>query len=205
MEIKKTILEDLFSENSETSPYGFLIQHGKFDVADHSMKVSMEAKRLAVKFGEDSVAAEVAGLFHDISNVISSDNFIEVAKWLGINIRSEEETVPMLLHQKISSAIASRYFKIDNQEVLSAIACHTTLKAKATKFELLLFVADKLTWDSEENKVLVESVRAGLEDSLEQGAFNYLSNNVWMKKHELKVLHPAAEEAYFYLKEIIKK
>ena len=198
------IVENLFSKIEYKDPYAFLIYHGKKDVADHSEKVSVEAKRLARVYSQDELEAETAGAYHDISCVIDNNDFIEVASAFGICVNSEENKVPLLLHQKISREIANKYFGIDNSEVLNAIACHTTLSSKASKLDLILFVADKLTWEYKENKVLIDNIRVGLETSLENGAYIYLKD-VWDRKHEISALHPNAEEAYFYLKKLLEK
>ena len=190
--IMNLIVENLFSKIEFKDPSAFLIYHGKKDVADHSEKVSIEAKRLARVYGIDELEAETAGAYHDISCVINNNDFIEVASTFGICVNSEENKVPLLLHQKISQKIANKYFGIDNTEVLNAIACHTTLRAKASKLDLVLFVADKLTWDYKENKVLIDNIRLGLETSLENGAYIFL-NDLWGKRHELSALHPNVE------------
>lgn len=198
------IVENLFSKIEFKDPFAFLIYHGKKDLADHCTKVSIEAKRLARVYGVDEWEAETAGAYHDISCVINNNDFIEVANAFGLCVISEEKKVPLLLHQRVSREIANRYFGIDNAEVLNAIACHTTLRAKATKLDLVLFIADKLTWDYQENKTLIDSIRVGLETSLENGIYLFL-NDLMGKRHELSALHPNTEEAYLYLKEINSK
>ena len=53
----------------------------------------------------------------------------------------------MIIHQKLSKVIAKEIFKVDDEEILNAICCHTTLRKHATKMDLVLFVADKIEWD----------------------------------------------------------
>ncbi len=36
---------------------------------------------------------------------------------------------------------------MEDEEILNAISCHTTLRKHATKMDLVLFVADKIEWD----------------------------------------------------------
>ena len=40
-------------------------------------------------------------------------------------------------------------FGIEDNEILSAIECHTTLKKNYSDIDLVLFVADKIKWDQE--------------------------------------------------------
>lgn len=58
-----------------------------------------------------------------------------------------ERKFPMIIHQKLSRVIAKEIFKVEDEEILNAICCHTTLRKHATKMDLVLFVADKIEWD----------------------------------------------------------
>ena len=49
-----------------------------------------------------------------------------------------------LLHQRISTIIANEKFDIKDQDILSAIECHTTLKKDANDYDKAVFLADKI-------------------------------------------------------------
>jgi len=51
------------------------------------------------------------------------------------------------LHQRISKEIAYGYFHIEDEDILSAIKCHTTLKKEINDYNKIIFLADKLAWD----------------------------------------------------------
>lgn len=44
----------------------------------------------------------------------------------------------------MSKEILKFIFRITNEQILSNISCHITLKSNATAFEMILFIADKL-------------------------------------------------------------
>lgn len=55
-----------------------------------------------------------------------------------------EEKYHFLLHQRISTIIANEEFDIKDQDILSAVQCHTTLKKDANDYDKAVFLADKI-------------------------------------------------------------
>lgn len=125
----------------------FLLKYNKEVTYKHSIRVANEARKIAGIFYEDEEKAAIAGCLHDISAIFPNEERIAVAEKFGIEILQEEREFPMIIHQKLSRVIAKEIFKIEDEEVLNAISCHTTLRKHATKMDLVLFVADKLEWD----------------------------------------------------------
>lgn len=82
--------------------------------------------------------------------------------------------------------------------VLSAIECHTTLKASPSALDMVLFVADKIEWDQSGTPPYLDRIHHALQHSLEQAAFAYLSF-LWEQREKLRVVHPWLKEAYEYL------
>ncbi|MGG0458718.1 bis(5'-nucleosyl)-tetraphosphatase (symmetrical) YqeK [Bacillus mycoides] len=181
----------------------FLLKYNKEVTYKHSIRVANEARKIAGIFYEDEEKAAIAGCLHDISAIFPNEERIAVAEKFGIEILQEEREFPMIIHQKLSRVIAKEIFKIEDEEVLNAISCHTTLRKHATKMDLVLFVSDKLEWDQIGTPSYLIEVKKGLEKSLEHAAFVYISY-LWERKDTLKVIHPSLEEAYWYLKEIVE-
>lgn len=105
--------------------------------------------------------------------------------------------------EKLSRVITRETFKIEDEEVLNAISCHTTLRKHVIKMDLVLLVADKLEWDQIGTPSYLIEVKKGLGKSLEHAAFVYISY-LWERKEILKVIYPWLEEAYWHLKEIVE-
>ncbi|MEK4933048.1 bis(5'-nucleosyl)-tetraphosphatase (symmetrical) YqeK [Bacillus sp. FSL M7-1345] len=181
----------------------FLLKYNKEVTYKHSIRVANEARKIAGIFYEDEEKAAIAGCLHDISAIFPNQERVAVAEKFGIEILQEEREFPMIIHQKLSSVIAKEIFKIEDEEVLNAISCHTTLRKHATKMDLVLFVSDKLEWDQIGTPSYLIEVKKGLEKSLEHAAFVYISY-LWERKDTLKVIHPWLEEAYWYLKGIVE-
>jgi predicted HD superfamily hydrolase involved in NAD metabolism len=171
---------------------------GKVIVAEHSKQVANEAKRLAMLFQEDCEAAEIASFLHDISVVIPRDKHIEIAEFLNLDVLPEERAFPLIIHQKLSREIAKIVFCITDERVLSAICCHSTLKANPTKLDMILFIADKIKWDQGGVPPYIDLIQEGLEKSLEDGVFAFLKY-LYDNKSSLNVIHPWLVNAYSYL------
>ncbi len=96
---------------------------------------------------------------------------IAVAEEFGVAIVEAERKFPMIIHQKLSRVIAKEIFKIEDEEILNAICCHTTLRKHATKMDLVLFVADKIEWDQKGTPPYLIEIKKELGKSLEKSSF----------------------------------
>jgi predicted HD superfamily hydrolase involved in NAD metabolism len=176
------------------------VQHGQATTAGHCSSVANKAKELARLFSEDETKAEIAGWLHDISAVIPNEERIQMARANNLEVLPEEEKLPMIIHQKLSRLIALNVFYVDDEEILSAVECHTTLKANASQLDKLVFVADKIAWDQEGKPPYLKEILAALEHSLDTAALVYLEY-LWQQRETLPVLHPWVIEARASLSE----
>lgn len=165
------------------------------EVAGHCAQVAAESRRLANRFGVNPTDAEVAGLFHDISAVIPNEERCIVARRVGIEVLPEEDEFPMIVHQRLSAVMAKDLFDITSEGILSAIGCHTTLKANATDLDKVLFVADKVRWDQPGTPPYLDDLLPAIEKSLDQAAFCYI-DYLWQQRNTLRVIHPWLVDAY---------
>lgn len=203
--ILKELTRDMsFTNDLKHDISTFLIQNQCPETAQHCMDVGREARRLALLFQVDPDEAELAGWLHDISVVIPNNERIVAAKKLNIDVLPEEETFPMIIHQKLSRVMAQDIFKITNPGILNAVSCHTTLKANSTTLDQVLFVADKIAWDQPGHPPYIQQIHKSLEVSLAHGAFSYI-NYLWERKETLRVVHPWLREAYEELNECLMR
>ncbi|MGB7605393.1 MAG: bis(5'-nucleosyl)-tetraphosphatase (symmetrical) YqeK [Lutisporaceae bacterium] len=174
--------------------------HNQEEVAEHSLKVASEAVKIADRFGLNTEEAELAGFLHDISKIIHEADMVRIAYELNIDVLEAEKSYPDLLHTKLSSVMAREIFNIKNSTILSAIECHSTLKSNPGKLDLVLFIADKISWEIEDNQHFICELIQGLDKSLEHGSFAYV-NYLYSNKEKLRVIHPWLIDAYYYLRE----
>ncbi len=173
----------------------FFTKHDHIHTLKHSIEVANEAVILAKRFDSKPKKAQIAGYLHDISAVVPNSERIDLAKKLAINILAEEHEFPMIIHQKLSAVIAKELFDIKDKEILSAIACHTTLKAESTVIDQVVFVADKICWDAHGEPPYLKGILKSLDKSLAAASFYYI-NYLYKQKDKLKIIHPFLTAAY---------
>ncbi|EML5026388.1 bis(5'-nucleosyl)-tetraphosphatase (symmetrical) YqeK [Enterococcus faecalis] len=186
--LKNEIKQYLVSKNCEKTYY-------------HCMEVGEYAYQLGEKYLTSPEKVSIAGYLHDISAVYPNNQRISVAQKYGIELNETEMAFPMIIHQKISKSIAKMDFGIEDNEILSAIECHTTLKKNYSDIDLVLFVADKIKWDQEGKPPYLDGILQALNCSLENAAYFYID---YILKHDIKVVHPWLWDAYNQLNLIIK-
>ncbi|MCH4886253.1 HD domain-containing protein [Acidaminobacter sp. JC074] len=202
MKIKEYDLSEYINEDLEVSVDAILNEYGLLICKDHTKRVADYIQVLARKFGYDPEKAKIAALLHDISGVIPNIKRVEYCKVNHIDLIKEEVELPLIAHQKTSSHMAKIQFDIHDQEILSAIACHTTLKKDASKLDKLLFIADKIEWDQSGLPSYKKMVEDLLEDSLEEAIYAYMKYN--LEGGLLKVVHPDYLEAVTWLEAELK-
>ncbi|MCB0085433.1 MAG: bis(5'-nucleosyl)-tetraphosphatase (symmetrical) YqeK [Caldilineaceae bacterium] len=173
----------------------FFMAHDLAETAKHCIQVATAANSLAIHFGTDHGAAKTAGLLHDISAVIPNAERITAAEQWSVPVLPEEAAFPMIIHQKLSVVIARELFGIEHEQTLSAIGCHTTLKADASTLDKVLFIADKLQWDQPGSPPYLAALEKALSNSLDDGVFVYL-DYLWQQRTTLRVVHPWLVAAY---------
>ena len=172
----------------------FLVLNGCKRAAAHCANVARAAYQLAERFGADPIAAEAGGWLHDVSAVWPNDQRLAAADALGVEVLPEERPWPKIVHQKLSVVLAREIFDVRDPKVLSAVGCHTTLKAGASPLDKAVFIADKLAWDEPYDAPWHPDLRAALEKSLDEGCRVYL-RHLWEQREQLVVFHPWTVEA----------
>ncbi|MAU00923.1 MAG: HAD family hydrolase [Anaerolineaceae bacterium] len=164
-------------------------------VAGHVSRVAQEAKRLAVQFGADPIGEETAGWLHDISGVIPNAVRVDLCQTFNIPVLPGEADFPMILHQKLSAVVAREVFGVTDTAVLSAIGCHTTLKAGASLLDKIVFVADKIKWDQPGEPPYLAEIETAVTHSIDDACRVYL-NYLWQQRDSLRYIHPWFLAAY---------
>ena len=124
---------------------------------------------------------------------------LEIANEYGLLLDPAEKKYPFLLHQRISVIFAKEFFNIDDEDVLSAIGCHTTLKAHPSVYDMIVFLADKIAWDQQGEPPYLAMLEKDLEISLQKACFDFIEMQ-W-KEGRLLYPHQWIKEAYADLQE----
>lgn len=109
---------------------------------NHSVGVWHTAVKLAERFGADVRKATVAGLLHDCAREMPNNNLLKRTVEFGIVVDSLEENNPVLLHAIMSARLAAMEYGVQDEEILRAIALHTTGGMNMSKLDKIIFLAD---------------------------------------------------------------
>ena len=148
--------------------------NGRPKTFEHALAVSEVNAGLASRFGLDAAKCRTAGLLHDISAVLTPTDMLAYAQAREFPLCEAELRYNFLLHQRISRIIAQEHFGVADDDILSPIECHTTLRVKPAPFDMALFITDKLAWDQEGTPPYYDIVRTALEVSLEKACLVYM-------------------------------
>lgn len=143
----------------------------------HSLRVARLAYEIAAANKQDYGRAYVAALLHDIGKEIPEKEVLQLIK----KHFDDEELInsckgnEYMIHQLLGAVIAKEDFGIEDEEVIDAIAFHSSGKAKMTTIGKIVYSADKIEpgrkFDSR------DLIAACLEDH-EQGFLAVLEANV---------------------------
>jgi len=109
---------------------------------EHSLSVSFTCICLAMRYEYPLDKAELAGLMHDCAKCYDDEEIIKRCEKHHIPVSDDEKKAPAVLHAKYGAWLAKDHYGIDDQEILDAIACHTTGKPEMGTLDKILYIAD---------------------------------------------------------------
>ncbi len=109
---------------------------------EHSLGVMETAGDMAARFGMDVGQARVAGILHDCAKNIAQEEAYQLCDKYGVVLDEVSRQSYGLVHQYLGAALARAEYGIEDEEILSAIRCHTTGKANMGPLDKVLYLAD---------------------------------------------------------------
>ena len=107
----------------------------------HVIGCEQEAIRLARRWGEDEYNAAAAGILHDITKKLSTEEQLILCRKYGIIIDTSVAGFDKTLHQITGAAVAYDQFGVCDA-IRDAIRWHTTGKPNMTALEKIIYLAD---------------------------------------------------------------
>lgn len=168
---------------------------------EHTLGVAQTAACLAMRYHISSEDAYLAGLLHDNAKCIDDENLRKLCREAEIPMNSVEEKNPYLLHGKLGAYYAKNKFFIENEEICSAIAYHTTGKPGMTLLEQIVFVADYIE-NGRQPLPGIEAIRQTAFENLELAVFKILEStlNYLRRITSEDSIDPITVETYEYYK-----
>lgn len=182
-------IETLFLSNNQQKRY------------EHINAVTKRIDTIALQYGLDREKCRVSALLHDVSTLLKWEDMLLYATDNNWELCNAEISHPFLLYQRISEVIAREDFDIIDEDVLNAIAFHTTLRENPTQYEMALFVADKLEWSLGGEPPYYNKMMDGLNVSLEAACYEYVKYND--DSGSMASIHSDYAKAIRWLKEVM--
>lgn len=106
----------------------------------HTYAVALEAATLASLYNVDPEKAELAALFHDMFRGKSQETLDDYVRKLNLDPYYLGNA--NLSHGKIAAIIMKQDYNIEDQDMINAVAFHTTGRAKMSHLEKIIYLAD---------------------------------------------------------------
>lgn len=155
---------------------------------NHSLGVSASAAQLAKEFGCDPERAALAGLLHDCARDLDSAELLRLAGDYNINVNLAERYCPLLLHGPVGAALCRERFGVEDDEVLRAIALHTTGSPEMSLLDKVVYLADKIEPGRLYNGVA--ALRAAAGRGPDEGLVACLAHFMYYLISKGEVIHP---------------
>ena len=109
---------------------------------EHTLNVKKMAVKLAKRYGVDEDKAALAALLHDSAKEISKDEMRELMRQYPQYAEGGEERPNPVWHGICAAILARTQWGVEDEAVLSAIACHTAGKPGMSRLDKILYLAD---------------------------------------------------------------
>jgi nicotinate-nucleotide adenylyltransferase len=110
----------------------------------HSRQVAVMARDLCLIFGLDGRAGYLAGIGHDIGKQLGEEELFKLAKADKRPLSALEKRKPSLLHGRAGAMLLKKEYGLRDQEILDAVAFHTTGSPAMGPLAKVVYIADKL-------------------------------------------------------------
>lgn len=153
----------------------------------HTLGCEKAAIWLGEKYGEDPKKCSLAAVLHDITKRLSREEQLYLCDKYGIIPCDIEKIEWKMLHGKTAAAIAKVEYGAP-QDVVDAIACHTTGKADMTLLDKIIYLADYI----EETRDFdgVEPARELAKTDLDEALLYCFDQSLYDLLNRGKLIHP---------------
>ena len=109
---------------------------------EHTLNVKKMAVKLAKRHGVDENRAALAALLHDAAKEISKDEMRALMRQYPQYAEGGETRPTPVWHGICAAILARTQWGVEDEAILSAIACHTAGKAGMSKLDKVVYLAD---------------------------------------------------------------
>jgi nicotinate-nucleotide adenylyltransferase len=141
----------------------------------HSRSTALAAVDLCRRFGLNPADGYLAGVAHDLAKEMDNKQMMKIVKTAGFDISPLEDGKPNLLHGKAAAVLLRERFSIHNEDIIEAVAYHTSGQENMHALAKVIYIADK----TEFSRVIDPAIRKMcMEDTLDNILFAVLEKNI---------------------------
>lgn len=167
----------------------------------HTKGVAATAVCLTMAYGYDMKKAYLAGLLHDNAKSIPTDEKKKLCKKYMIELNPAEEKNPELIHAKLGAYRAKDVYQIDDEDILSAIACHTTGKPKMNTLDKIIYIADYIE-PGRRPLPMLDEIRAVAFQNLDKAMYLILKSTLSYLNDKKSDIDQITRETYEYFQQL---
>ena len=108
----------------------------------HTLNVRRLAVKLAKRWGADPEKAALAALLHDTAKELPREEMLQILNDNAIMAENAQNRPSPVWHGICATILAQTQWGVEDEEVLSAIRCHTTGKPGMSLLDEIVFLAD---------------------------------------------------------------
>lgn len=173
------------------------------DRYQHTMGVMYTAASMAMCHGEDVEKALYAGLLHDCAKCIPDNDKIKLCKKNHLEVTETEQKNPGLLHAKLGAYLAEHKYKIQDQDILNAIASHTTGVPAMSLLQKIVYIADYIEPGRRKLPNMTVVRELAFKD-VDQCLYRMLTDSLTYLERTNKAVDPMTKQTYLYYKEFLE-
>ena len=142
----------------------------------HTLNVRRMAVKLAKRWGADPEKAALAALLHDTAKELPREEMLQILNDNAIMTENAQNRPSPVWHGICAAILAQTQWGVEDEEVLSAIRCHTTGKPGMSLLDEIVFLADMTSAERDypevdylrklEKKDIHQAIREALEMNL---------------------------------------
>ena len=160
---------------------------------EHTLNVRDMAVKLAKIHGEDPEKAALAAILHDCAKELPKEEMLQIFRENGTMAGNVEERPQPVWHGVCAAIIAQVRWGVEDEEVLSAIRCHTTGRPGMTRLDKIIFLADMTS--KERDFPGVEKLRKLAKKNLDQAMCRALESTLAFVKEKKQTADPMSAAA----------
>ncbi len=165
----------------------------------HTMNVRKLAVRLAAKNGVSKEKAALAAILHDIAKELPRNELLQIFADNAIIANNAAERPAPVWHGIAAAVLAKTLYGVEDEEILSAISCHTTGKAGMSTLDKIIYMADMAS--AERTYPEAEILRSHALENLDKATIEGLGMSIAWLNAEGKKVDSETLEAYADLRQ----